>query len=183
MWFPTEVAYHARVSVPDVFLPSATRGAACLVAVVGALAIAGCGGSSGPSKSQYIAQADAICQAALARTAPLIKQVGAAAISLTPASARRLAPVVQRLHTVGASYLARLRALKQPSGDHDAIDAFLTPAGHVVDALGRAAVPLSSGQPPAALAILQQAAPEAQTATAAAQAYGFHQCGSILSFA
>jgi hypothetical protein len=38
---------------------------------------------------------------------------------LTAAQTRRLAGVVQRLHTIGASY-AQLQALEQPGGDRAA---------------------------------------------------------------
>lgn len=157
------------------------------VAVSGLLALAGCGGSSGPSKAQYVAKADAICTTAHTQTAPLIQQVAAAGASLASggagaaSGARRLASVVQRLHDVAAAGLAQLRALRQPSGDHAAIERFLTPLASVVDAIGQAATALGSGQAPQALALLQQVAPVAQQVASAAQAYGLTQCGSVVS--
>ncbi|MFI4985493.1 MAG: hypothetical protein ACHP93_04140 [Solirubrobacterales bacterium] len=153
-------------------------------AVGGLLVLAGCGGSSGPSKAQYVAKADAICTTAHTQTAPLIQQVTAAGASLASGgapSARRLATVVRRLHDVAASGLARLRALRQPSGDHAAIERFLAPLASVVDAIGQAATALGSGQAPQALGLLQQVQPVAQQVTSAAQTYGLQQCGSVLS--
>jgi hypothetical protein len=153
------------------------------VAVSGLLALAGCGGGGGPSKSQYIARADAICQAAQSQTAPLIQQITAAGASLVSGgapSARRLATAVQRLHDVAAGSLAQLRALRQPSGDHGAIERFLTPLASVVDAIGQAATALGSGQAPQALALLQQVQPVAQQVASAAQVYGLRQCGSVV---
>ena len=96
-------------------------------------------------------------------------------------SARRLAKVVQRLHAVAADGLAKLQALRQPSGDHAAIERFLTPLATVVDAIGQAAAALRSGQAPEALALLQRAQPVSQQVTGAAQAHGLRQCESVVS--
>lgn len=148
------------------------------------LALAGCGGGGGPSKSQYIAKADAICHAAQTQTAPLVQQVSATGAALATGgagSAQRLATTVQRLHDVAAGSLAQLRALRQPSGDHAAIERFLTPLASVVDAMRQAAAALGSGQAPQAFALLQQLQPVAHQVTNAAQAYGLRQCGSVLS--
>jgi hypothetical protein len=154
------------------------------IAVSGLLAVASCGGGGGPGKAQYIAKADAICQGAQTRTAPLIEQITAAGASLVSggaSSARRLATVVQRLQAVAARSLAQLRALRQPSGDRTAIERFLTPLASVVDAIGQAATALRSGQAPQALTLLLQVPPVAQEVTSAAQAYGLRQCGSVVS--
>ena len=62
-----------------------------------------------------------------------------------------------------------------------AIKRFLTPLAQVVDAIGKAAAALESGQLPAALALLQQAGPVAQDATAGARAYGMHRCETVLA--
>jgi hypothetical protein len=154
------------------------------VAISCLLALAGCGGGGGLSKSQYIAKADPICQAAQTQTAPLIEQLtvaGASLVSGGTGSARRLATVVQRLHAVAAGSLAQLRALRQPSGDHAAIERFLTPLASLVDAIGQAAIALGSGQAPQALALLQRVQPIAQQVTSAAETYGLRQCGSVVS--
>jgi hypothetical protein len=104
--------------------------------------------------------------------------------SLTSGSsstARQLAATLSRLHTAAADYLAQLQRNKQPSGDHAAINRFLTPLGKVVDAIGKAAAAVGSGQLPAALGLLEQAGPVAQDATAAARAYGMRQCEMVLA--
>jgi hypothetical protein len=148
------------------------------------LALSGCGGGGGPSKSVYIAKANAICRTASSQTAPLIRQVTSLAGSLSSGSstaAKRLAGALARLHTVAASYLAQLRRLKQPSGDRASIKQFLTPLGQVVDAIGKAATAVGGGQLPAALGLLQQAGPVAQDASAAAHAYGMRQCETVLA--
>jgi hypothetical protein len=148
------------------------------------LVFSGCGGGGGPSKSEYIARANTICQTASSQTAPVIKQVTSLAGALSSGSSSagpRLASTLQRLHTVAAGYLMQLQRLKQPSGDHSAIEAFLTPLAQVVDAIGKAANAVGRGQVPAALGLLQQASPVAQRATAAAQAYGMRQCETVLT--
>ncbi len=144
------------------------------------LLIGGCGGTSGPSKSHYIAEADRVCQSVQTQAAPLIRRLTSAAGSLTAAQARQLAGVVQQLHSVGAQYISQLQALEQPSGDHKAIEKFLQPSKQTIAAIGQAGNALSNGQPTQALAVLQQAQPLAQQANTAAQAYGFKQCGSVI---
>ena len=155
-----------------------------VAALAGALALAGCGGSSGPAKSQFVTKADAICQATQRQATPLIHQItagGAALVTGGARASRQIAPAVQRLHTVAASGLARLKALAQPSGAKTAIQKFLTPLAKVVDAIDKAAAALSQGQGPQALGLLQQAQPLVQQVTGAATAYGLPQCESILS--
>ena len=95
---------------------------AVLFAIAGLPVLAGCG-SSAPSKSQYIAKADAICQTARTQTTPLIRQVTSAAASFAsaprsaqPSAAAQLATALQRLHAVAAGNLAQLQKLEQPSG-------------------------------------------------------------------
>ena len=155
----------------------------CALAI--AVALAACGGSSGPTKSEYAARADAICKEAQEHTTPLIRQLASSATSLTTggaAGAHQVTGMVQNLHSVAAGYLTRLESLKQPSGDHAAIEQFLTPLSHVVTTIGQASTVLASGQPQQGLALLlQQAQPEAQRVASAAQSYGLTQCGMLLS--
>ena len=153
-------------------------------AIVGVLGLSGCGGGGGPGKSAYVDKANAICQTARTETGPLITQVTSLAGSLASggaSTAQRLVGTLSRLHTVAAGYLAQLQRLKQPSGDHTAIERFLTPLGQVVNAIGKAALAVGSGQLPAALGLLEQAAPVAQDATAAAHAYGMRQCETVVA--
>jgi hypothetical protein len=147
-----------------------------------ALFPSGCGGGTkGPSKADYIARADRICLTTKTQITPLVRQLASAASgSVSAAQARRLAGVVSRLHTMGAGYLASLQRLDQPSGDRAQIQRFLKASREVVDALGRATSELRAGNVTGALALLQAGAPTAEGANAAAQAYGFEQCVSVL---
>lgn len=156
------------------------------LAAAGLLALASCG-SSGPTKSQYVAKANAICASARTQTTPLIRQLTAAAVGLASPganaarSARQMASAVGRLQSVSARELSQLRKLQQPSGDHAAIERFLTPLAGLVDAIGRAGAALRGGQPQRALAQLAEVQPTSQQVTRAANAYGMRQCGSVLT--
>ncbi len=151
------------------------------------LLLAGCGGGgggAGPSKAAYIARADRICATARMQGGPLVSQLTAAAAgSLSAGSAAKLAGVVEQLHGIEARALTQLRGLSQPSGDHDAIERFLAPSGQVVDAMANAQAALSRGDVTSALGLLQQTQATAQQAKAAADSYGFKQCGLVLSAA
>lgn len=147
-----------------------------------ALVASGCGGGTkGPSKADYIARADRICLTTKTQTAPLVRQLAdAASGSVSAARARRLAGVLGQLHTMGAGYVASLQRLDQPSGDRAEIQRFLAASREVVDALGQATSELRAGNVTGALALLQAGTPTAERANAAAQAYGFKQCVSVL---
>ena len=158
----------------------------------GTVALAACGGgggstsstSSAPTKAQYVAQTAAICKATEKQLTPLVQQVaGGAAALLTggTGAAAKIAGTVDQLHTIAASGLAKLRALKQPVGDHARIAKFLTPLSTIVDSIGSAASGLKKGQGAQALAQLQADQPVAQQVTSAAKAYGLKQCETIFS--
>lgn len=162
------------------------RAVPAVLAVAGLLVLAGCG-SSAPSKSQYIAKANAICLAARAQTTPLVRQVTSSAVSLASAArsaqlsaAEQLATALARLHAVAATDLAQLQKLEQPSGEHAAIERFLTPFATVVDTIGQAATALSGAQASQVLVLLRQVQPDTQQMTGAAQAYGLTQCATVL---
>ncbi len=146
--------------------------------------LSACGGGgrpAGPSRADYIAHADRVCRDTRARSAPLLRRFAAGAASLDAASARRLAPLGRHIHALAQAYLARLRALAPPEGDRDAVGHFLSLSGAVVDELGHAAVALAAGHPLDVLATLRDAQLGAKDANAAAAAYGFSDCATVLS--
>jgi hypothetical protein len=172
------------------------RAGASLAAVVAAVALGACGGSggsgtsttksttSGPTKAQFIAQADAICKTTETKLAPLIKElVGGAAKLLagTSTSTGQLATPLTKAHMVAATGLTELQALAQPAGDHKLVEKFLSPLGQIVGSLATAAGGLSKGQGTVALAQLEQDQAPAQAVTSAATAYGLHGCETIFS--
>jgi hypothetical protein len=157
-------------------------GVLALLAVC-ALALAACG-SSGPTKSQYIAKADPICASARAQTAPMIRGITKSAVGLAKGGLRALSQVasgIGQLHSVAASTLEKLQKLEQPSGDHAAIEKFLKPFSEVVAALGQSATMISKGQAQQGFAALAQVRPASQRATSAAVGYGLTECKTVLA--
>jgi hypothetical protein len=157
--------------------------AATAAALVFALLLAACGGSSGPSKTDYIVRADKVCRAARAEALPLVKELTAGGLSLSRGQAEALAATARRLHATEASYLAQLRALDVPSGDKDDVDKFLTPTGQVVTAIDVAAAALARGDVATTASLLGQAQAAGLEARNAADAYGFKNCGGALALA
>jgi len=162
-----------------------TRCGASAVALLAgcALALAACG-SSGPSKSEYIAKANPICESARAQTGPLIQEVTKAAVGLAKGQASAVAQLssgIGALHAIAVSAQEKLEKLKQPSGAHAAIEKFLKPFSEVVDSLAQAATMFGKGQAQQGFALLEQIRPASQLATSGAQAYGLTQCQTVLS--
>lgn len=152
-----------------------------LAALAGGALLTGCG-SSGPSKAQYTAKANAICRNAAAHTTPLVGQLTNAAGSLSaanPAAARELAGALEQLHTTTAATLTKLRALKPPSTDPAAIEHFLSSFAVVAETLGKTATAAGAGQLQETLAQLEATAPAAGQMAAAAKAYGLNECAAL----
>ncbi|MHB1834335.1 MAG: hypothetical protein ACYCXW_05160 [Solirubrobacteraceae bacterium] len=94
-----------------------------------------------------------------------------------------MAAVLHQLHTIATTTLAKLRALKQPSGDHSQIARFLTPFASAVAALDHAARTADAGQSQQALGQLKKVAPDLKQMASAAQAYGLTTCQNVLAAA
>jgi len=169
-----------------------------LVLLAAALALAACGGGggksnttttttaaqAGPTKAQYIASTTGICKDTESRLNPLVRQLaGSAAALVTGGSGatKAVAGAVEKVYTIAASGLARLRALPQPEADHAAIAKFLTPLSAIVDSMRTAINGLKQGQGAQALEQLQADQTPAQQVTAAAKKYGLRQCQTIFS--
>jgi hypothetical protein len=151
-------------------------------ALVPALVACGSSSSSGPSKAQYVAKADAICNAASNKTAALISRIASAAPALasgSPKAAREIAPTLKQVQEEGAASLAELRALKQPKGDKKAIEGFLSPLTNIVTAIGQAAGSFSAGQPSTALSQLANVQGDVERGIGAARAYGVGRCAGV----
>jgi phosphoribosylpyrophosphate synthetase len=168
---------------PHATMTSARARIAAVAAVACLVALAGCGGgkSSGPTKAEFVEQADAICAATKARAAPLVQRVASVAAGAGPTVGRELAPTVRQLHAIAADYVAKLRALKQPSADSNAIGAFIAPSASAADAIGQAASLLQSGDTLRAVGMLEQLQTAAQQANDAALAYGLDTCATTLT--
>lgn len=151
-------------------------------ALVPALAACGSSSSGGPSKAQYVAKADAICNAASTKTAALISKIAAAGPALGSGSAkaaREIAPTVKQVHEEGAASLSQLRALKQPKGDKKAIEGFVVPLTNIDAAISQAASSLSAGKASTALAQLANVQADAEGEISAAHAFGVARCAGV----
>ncbi len=163
------------------------RGAPALVAVAAASALlaAGCG-SSGPTKAQYTASANAVCRAASAQAVPVVRKLTGAYAALgagNQAAVGEATGALQELHTATNAALTKLQALHQPSAGHATIERFLSALAAVSAALGRAATTAAAGpsQFQQGLAQMQAAAPAEQRMVVAAGAYGMTQCATIFT--
>jgi hypothetical protein len=93
------------------------RGRAWLLAAV---ALAGCGGGDGPSRSDFAARAEGICAEASASTASLQRQIREAARLREPALVfRRTALLQGRLATETGEAADRLDATPHPEDDDE----------------------------------------------------------------
>jgi len=168
--------------------PPRTSALALALAALLAFALGGCGSghsttTSGPTRAQYVARANAICEAVRAKTTPLISELQSSVAGILTGektAETRDATVVAQLHTYASQSLAQLEALPQPAADHAAIERFLTPLEAVVTAIGHAHTSLVTGQAAQAVATVTQIQPTAQAVTSAAHAYGLTECASVL---
>jgi hypothetical protein len=147
----------------------------------GGALLAGCG-SSGPTKAEYTAKANAICRGASTQTVPLVGRLTSAAGSLSatdPATTRELAGTLERLHTVAATTLAQLQALARPAGDRAAIERFSSSLAVVAETLGKTATAAGAGQLRETLAQLEATAPAAGQMASASKAYGLNECATL----
>jgi hypothetical protein len=155
-----------------------------LLSVIAALALAGCGGSSGPTRSQYVAKANVVCADARTQTAPLIASLKSAIGSLlSGGSEKPLVRIATRLDAVAAATLARLRSIKQPGSDHTKIAAFLTPLTAVVADLGQLARAVAAGDTTGALAALERQQATKAKVVRSAHSYGLGRCSTLLAAA
>ena len=152
------------------------------VSAVGLLALAGCGGSSGPTKAQYVAKANTICADARKQTLPLIGALKSSIASvLSGGSEKPLIRVAKRLNTTASATLTRLRAIARPDADSAKIARFLKPLSGVVADLGQLASTLGAGNTADALAALEREQATGAKVVKAAQAYGLTRCSTLLS--
>lgn len=156
---------------------------ALAAAALACLSLSACGGGeqAGVTRAQYITRADRICHATRVEAAPMLRRLAAGAGSLDAVSLRRLAPLGRRIHALATGYLTRISALRQPAGDHDEIERFLSPSRQAVDAIGNAAAAAAAGHAVETLGTLQQAQAAANEANAAAAAYGLSECQRVLT--
>jgi hypothetical protein len=157
------------------------------------LAIAGCGGSStettrtitatsGPTKAQFISEADAICRAGRQKLAPLQSALDRAAqadqANDTAANRAKLAVILRSSARTTLPVLAQLRALTPPAADRAVAARYLAGVASqiaLIDRLGQAVARNDQQQVTAVSQLLQQGKDAVQQV---ARNYGFKACGS-----
>ena len=147
----------------------------CTPGVVALLALAGCGGTGtrpAPTRTQFAAQADAVCrfEAEKLSRAAAFERAPVAAFSTVPRLIRQ-AVAIRELAD------ARLEALRVPAGEAGAIGRWLT-ARTVAATLQRDAAEAPAGQYPKATRDLNQALSRArELERRLSQGHGFTICG------
>jgi hypothetical protein len=150
--------------------------------LVAVLMLGACGGGNAPSKADYIASADRICDAARADAAPLLQRLSRTdPTSLGGQRARRLAATTEQLHEIGTGMLADLRALERPTQDRKALDDFMGATTELVKTIGDAADALAEANAAAALSSLGALGATSMQVSASADAYGFKRCGQVVT--
>ena len=147
------------------------HGLPALAILVTAL-LTGCGGGAGYTKSDFIAQANAICTSTLRQTRAIAPPASASEPGATAAYLGRLVPLLQ-------SEANQLRALKRPPGtarDRLMLSQYFAALGQVVTAYRAFEAAARSGDSDtiASVEATLRASPVAELAAA----YGIRSCGN-----
>ena len=136
------------------------------IAVLVAFLVTAAACSGGPSKEEFIAEADAICAAAEERARDLEP----------PTDEAGFVDFASKLAGISEQSLADLRELEPPDGDEEAVEELFGTIDDANDALVNAIEKRSSGENPAA--DYQEALEFSEDASDLAQDYGFDRCGT-----
>ena len=134
------------------------------------LLLASCGGDSGPSKDEFIEEADAICAEGLEQTQRL---VATSFSNPQLPTAEEVLALVQQLVALNRDTVAEVRSLEMPEGDEDEINALLDMADQALDEAS------TVQDPRQAVAMVQSADTPQDPFYATNQAfarYGFDEC-------
>jgi len=174
------------------------RAPVVLIAVLSllALALAGCGSGSSTSsagsapsaatKADFIAAADALCEASKAKLEPWRAKIDRLARTardeegadgtVSDATRRELAEALEAVVGFSEAHLARVQALATPIADAERLEAIVQKT-EAADAEARAyAVALAGHEDAAAEAAAEKGNAETQDAAAMAMRYGFKTC-------
>jgi hypothetical protein len=164
--------------------------AATLGLLAATAGLAGCGGAtktqtsstspaaSGPvpTRAQYVAQADAICQETRASLAKL-QTKSLIALGDTPKAFAAAAPLFRQIQAVEQAELGRLQGLRLPSGDNTEVTAYLQEGTQAVTLVARIAAAFAKGDKVALAAAEKEGNQRGAVAKGLAQGYGFKVCG------
>jgi hypothetical protein len=157
---------------------------AVLVAVA---LLAGCGGSGGdddpPTRAQFIAKTDRLCQTSNRRTRALNVQLATAAARARDDEdlLRRLAPILERGYGPLRDNAAAFQAANPPADDAAAIERIRKAYDEQAELVRRLAAAAKRGDVPAFKSLSERQKEVVTRARRLARGYGFEQCGSSKS--
>jgi hypothetical protein len=160
-----------------------------LIVVAAALAVAGCGssgsttgtgatgaaGATGPTDAEFIAHADAICQAAHTKIAPINAQ-----LKLT-SSFQQAGPLFDQEVAIQRRQLAEFKQLDVPADLQAPVASYLAMVETGFGLTGQIRQAINQGDLARVNALKQALKPSARKATAAAGKIGFKVCGQAAS--
>jgi hypothetical protein len=152
---------------------------ACVLAVL-TISIAGCsvsahvGVTEGPTESQFISEADAICGAGNSALRPF-KQQGR---RLEQTNSAAIPANIDRALSVAGITMRKLRALREPSGDRATINTWLSAYEAELAAQARIGTALANHDRSAYEAAHSELAQDRAFAFGIAHGFGFHVCGT-----
>jgi hypothetical protein len=159
----------------------------CAGLAVVALVLPGCGGGDerhgAPTRAQFIAKADALCQASNRRTRALnlqLRRAGALARGERDLL-RRLAPILERGAGGVARNAAAFRAAEPPAADEVEIDLIRGLYDQQTRLARRLAAAAAKGEVSSFKALSTQQDDVVARARRVSRAYGFKECGSTKS--
>ncbi len=129
-----------------------------------------------PTRAQFIAQADAICQAARASLSTLPTK-SLIALGDTPKAFAAAAPLFRQIRSVEQAELGRLQGLRLPAGDNTEVTAYLQEGTQAVLLVGQIADAFAKGDKVALVAAEKEGNRRGAVAKGLAQGYGFKVCG------
>lgn len=147
-----------------------------------ALSLAGCGGGGSgdsdkaPSKTQFIARADAICRETKAAQAPFTKKVRALP---DRTDIKRVAPLLEGALGESRKGLERLRALPAPKADRELLDRYFTAAERLLEAHKRLADAAKASDKPASQQVAAATQALSDDERQRGGDYGLNDCNSV----
>ncbi len=132
--------------------------------------LAACGGSSGPSKTAFLAKANSICAEANAAEQKLPKP--------TANTSTAVGEYIGAVAAVGNAELKELRALPEPSGDKAAIASVLATGQNQIDVATKLGSQFVAGDKTGSKATYDQLNALTAPVNKAFDSYGLKTCGS-----
>jgi hypothetical protein len=158
------------------------RTAALAATVAGIVALAGCGGSNGPSKSGYVAKANKICADGNDAVRTIAKDITAAQRASKPAEIyRRVGDLTRKAAATSKVYIDRLDALETPKKDGDRLDAWVASVRKQETLLGQLGAAFSAKDTKQIAVLSQQIDQLDQRNNLFAKGYGMKSCATSIT--